>query len=246
MADLSKITLPNNNAYNLKDSGAVRDCTLSIYNGNAGNPGVVKFCTVDYTSCGSENGVLIKVSMRSGHGNGSSYNCWQDAVLSVTYQGAVSVNIYRYYAGSVAYDSTTHYYGDILYTIDTTNKVVKFYTLMGQYASIYQSPYLRLNASSGGSITQHTGAAIRDISGTYTYGNVYWLDGSTKQDTLVSGTNIKTINNNSILGSGNLSVSTTVDNKAATLSYGTTTTIATVGGTNITVTMPAAPTAVWG
>lgn len=163
-------------SYAASEVGAVADCTLSIYNGVGGNPGVVKFCTVDYTSCTSEAGVLIKITMRSGHGNGASYNCWQDAVLSVTYTGVVSVNIYRYYAGSVTYSSATHYYGDILYTIDTTNKVVKFYTLMGQYASIYQSPYLRLNASTGGSITQHTGSAIRDLSGTSTFGNVYWLD----------------------------------------------------------------------
>jgi len=33
------------------------------------------------------------------------------------------------------------------------------------------------------------------------------IDPSTKQDTLVSGTNIKTINGNSLLGSGNIVVS---------------------------------------
>ena len=39
-------------------------------------------------------------------------------------------------------------------------------------------------------------------------------DLSTKQDKLVSGTNIKTINNNSLLGSGNLSVITDISGKA--------------------------------
>ena len=33
---------------------------------------------------------------------------------------------------------------------------------------------------------------------------------STKQDTLVSGTNIKTLNNQSLLGSGNISIATPV------------------------------------
>ena len=47
-------------------------------------------------------------------------------------------------------------------------------------------------------------------------------------------------------GSTFLTSHQTVTNKAATLSYGSTTTIATIGSTNITVTMPAAPTAVWG
>jgi hypothetical protein len=32
----------------------------------------------------------------------------------------------------------------------------------------------------------------------------YWYDDAAKQDTLVSGTNIKTINSESLLGSGNL------------------------------------------
>lgn len=187
--------------------GAVADCTLQIYNGQGGNPGVVKFLTVDYSTCGSENGVLIKVTMMAGHGNGSSYNHYQDAIISVNYQGAVSVNIYRYYAQSVTYSGAAHYYGDILYTIDTTNKIVKFYDLMGQYSYMKQSPFKRMNGSSGGVITQHTSASY-DLSGTSTFGNVFWMDGNNKQDTLVSGTNIKTINNNSILGSGNVSVGT--------------------------------------
>lgn len=43
--------------------------------------------------------------------------------------------------------------------------------------------------------------------GTSTYEIVDATARSTKQDTLVSGTNIKTINGNSVLGSGNLTVS---------------------------------------
>lgn len=186
--------------------GAVADCTLSIRAWTSGNPRVVKFCTVNYNGTDSNNGVFIKISMRSGHGNGTAYNIWQDAVLSVGYQGSVTVNVFRYYADSITYESVAHNYGDILYTVDTTNKVVKFYVLMGQYSYLYQSPLLRLNASTAGTITQHTGDAIMDMSGTHTYANVFWLDGSTKQDKLVSGTNIKTINSASILGSGDISV----------------------------------------
>lgn len=39
-----------------------------------------------------------------------------------------------------------------------------------------------------------------------------YVDGSIKQDTLVSGTNIKTINGNTLLGSGNLNVTTDLSN----------------------------------
>lgn len=44
---------------------------------------------------------------------------------------------------------------------------------------------------------------------------------ATKQDALVSGTNIKTINNQSLLGSGNISAETT-SNKVTTLSSSST------------------------
>lgn len=188
--------------------GAVADCTIGLYNGQGGNPGACKFCTVNYSACDSNNGVLVKITMMAGHGNGTSYNHYQDAIISVGYTGTVSVNIFRYYAASVTYESTTHYYGDIFYTIDTTNKVVTFYDLMGQYSYLNQAPYKKMNGSSKGTVTQFNGTAVHYSSGTKTYANIFWMDGSTKQDTLVSGTNIKTVNNNSLVGNGNVSVGT--------------------------------------
>lgn len=159
--------------------GAVPDCTIGMYNGNAGNPNPIRFLEVNYTSANSENGVLIKFTMRCGHGNGMSYNFLQDVIVSVGYTGTVSVDTYRYYAQSISYDGTTHYYGDIFYTIDTTNKIVTFYVLMGQYSTVYSSPNKRMNSSSGGTITQYT-SATKYSSGTKTYGNVIWLDGREK------------------------------------------------------------------
>lgn len=46
-----------------------------------------------------------------------------------------------------------------------------------------------------------------------------YVDGQVgeKQDTLVSGTNIKTINNNSILGGGDITVSVEIDSTVITL-----------------------------
>lgn len=51
-----------------------------------------------------------------------------------------------------------------------------------------------------------TQAQLDAINSGITSGKVTTYDGyaTSKQDTLVSGTNIKTINNNSILGSGNI------------------------------------------
>ena len=196
----------NGTALAASDVGALPDYTLSIHDGTGGNPRVVKFCTIDYSACDSNNGVFIKIGMRAGHGNGSSYNELEDVMISVDYSGTVNIDIYRYYAASVTYDGTTHYYGDVLYTNDTTNKVVKCYVLMGQYSDVYMQPYAKLNGSSKGTITQHTGTSIKDLSGAYTFGNVFWLDGRTKQDILITGTNIKTINGSNVLGSGNLTV----------------------------------------
>lgn len=208
--------------------GAVADCTIGLYNGKNGNPGACKFCTVDYSSCDSNNGVLVKITMMAGHGNGVSYNHYQDAIISVGYTGTVSVNIFRYYAQSVTYESTTHYYGDIFYTIDTTNKVVTFYDLMGQYSYVNQAPYKKMNGSIKGTVTQFSGTAVHYSSGTKTYANVFWMDGSTKQNTLVSGTNIKTINNESVLGSGNITIQ---GGSSATTATATLTTAGWSGGT---------------
>lgn len=50
---------------------------------------------------------------------------------------------------------------------------------------------------------------ILDLDGLTRYdGKIKQVIG-TKQDTLVSGTNIKTVNNTSILGSGNINIDTT-------------------------------------
>lgn len=149
----------------------VSDMTLEIYNGTSGNPKPVKFATVNYSTCGSENGVAIKVSMVSGHGNGSSYAFLQDTIIKVTHAGVVEVDNFKYYGASAGtYDGADRQYGDIFWVIDTTNKIVDFYCLMGQYARMYQSPFKRVTYSTGGTITQHTSCTVYS-SGTKVYGN---------------------------------------------------------------------------
>lgn len=54
--------------------------------------------------------------------------------------------------------------------------------------------------------TQTTGNELGTITINGAPSKIYGVDYSSKQDALVSGTNIKTVNNNSLLGSGNISI----------------------------------------
>ena len=149
------------------------DYSIELYNGTSGNPKPVKFMTVNYSTCGSENGVAIKVGMVSGHGNGSSYAFLQDAIFKVTHTGDVAVDNFKYYGASTGtYDSANRQYGDIFWVIDTTNKIVDFYCLMGQYARIQMTPYKRVTYSTGGTITQYTSATV------YSSGTKVWANNS--------------------------------------------------------------------
>lgn len=147
------------------------DYSLEIYNGTGGNPKPVRFLTVGYDTCDSENGVAIKVGLVSGHGNGTSYAFLEDAIIRVTYLGGVEVDNFKYYgADAGTYDGAGRQYGDIFWVIDETNKVVTFYCLMGQYARVNSTPYKRLTYSTGGTITQYTSGAV------YTEGTKIWAN----------------------------------------------------------------------
>ena len=149
------------------------DYSLEIYNGTGGNPKPVRFLTVGYDTCNSENGVVIKIGMVSGHGNGSSYAFLEDVIVKVNYQGGVSVDNFKYYgADAGTYDGAARQYGDIFWVNDTTNKLVTFYVLMGQYARVNSTPYKRLTYSTGGTITQPTSNAV------YSSGDKVWANNS--------------------------------------------------------------------
>lgn len=149
------------------DAKYMKDYTILLYNGNNGT-NAIKFATVDYSTCTSENGVSAKIGMVSGHGNGVSYTFLQDAIIRVNYTGTVEVDNFKYYGATATYDGTRQY-GDIFYTVDTTNKKVDLYCVMGQYSRLYQTPWKRLTYSTGGTVTQHTTATIYS-SGTKTWG----------------------------------------------------------------------------
>lgn len=145
------------------------DYSIELYNGTSGNPKPVKFATVNYSTCNSENGVAIKLGMVSGHGNGSSYAFLQDAIIKVGHTGNVTVDNFKYYGAETALDGARQF-GDIFWTIDTTNTVVDFYCLMGQYARLQMTPYKRVTYSSGGTITQYTSCTVYS-SGEKVWGN---------------------------------------------------------------------------
>lgn len=145
------------------------DFSIELYNGTSGNPKPVRFMTVNYSTCGSENGVAIKVSMVSGHGNGSSYAFLQDAIIKVSHTGTVEVDNFKYYGASAGtYDEASRQYGDIFWVIDTTNTIVDFYCLMGQYARVQMTPFKRVTYSTGGTITQYTSCTV------YSTGDKVW------------------------------------------------------------------------
>ncbi len=128
----------------------------------------LKFLSCNYTNNTSEDGIFVKLSLISAHGNTSSYAYMEDVVISVTYTGTVTTTVSKNFQTSCTYDSATHYYGDVFYTKDTTNKVVDFFVLTGQYSKLDMTPYMRLGKSSLGTVTQPTSAAYYS-SGTKTW-----------------------------------------------------------------------------
>ena len=149
------------------------DFSIEIYNGTAGNPKPVRFASFNYSTCNSEEGIAAKISLVSGHGNGSSYAFLQDAIIRVTHTGGVEVDNFKHYgANAGTYDGAARQYGDIFWLHDTTNKIVDFYCLMGQYARVYQTPWKRLTYSSKGSVTQYTNCTV------YSSGTKAWANNS--------------------------------------------------------------------
>ena len=148
------------------------DCYLEI-NNNATGTGDCKFATVDYSECDSNNGVSALIRMRSGHGNGKSFIFSQDVYIHVNYDGTVRVDNHKHYDSYVGkYDDVNHQYGDIFWVIDTDNKIVDFYCLVGQWTRLYMTPWKRIANSTKGTFTQHTTRIL------YSEGTKEWANNS--------------------------------------------------------------------
>lgn len=156
---------------------ALPNFSLSIGSTNGGNPRQVKFISVNYTNFDSNNGAYFKLGAMECHGNGQSYAFLEDIIIGVSYTGTVSCNVYKYVQAETTLDSVTRNYGDVFYTIDTTNKIVDFYILMGQYTSAQFTPATKIGSTKA--ITTANG--ITQLSGTPTYyssGTKVWADGN--------------------------------------------------------------------
>lgn len=181
-------------------AGKLDGFTLSFYGSWSGGVHAVKFCEVDYSTANSENGIFIKFSMVNSHGNGSAGKFLQDAVLNVTYTGNVEATLYRYFSTLISASGSPYHqvkdYGDVFWTIDTTNKIVKFFVLMHQFSYTRQTPYFRLNTSTGGTITQSSGGNREEYSsGTQNWATVYDFSKIPTVDSALSSTSTNPVQN---------------------------------------------------
>lgn len=147
---------------------ALPNFSLNINHGTAGNPRQVKFLTVDYNT----KATYFKMSATSCHDNGTSYQFLEDIIIGCTTGGTVVCNVYKYCQQAVTLDNVARNYGDVFYVIDTTNKIVDFYILCGQYASSQFTPATKIGNTTIAYITQYTGTATY-----YSSGTKVWADG---------------------------------------------------------------------
>ena len=169
--------------------------SLSISHQTAGNPRQVKFLTVDYNTAAT----YFKMSATSCHDNGTSYQFLEDIIIGCTTSGTVVCNVYKYCQQTVTLDNVARNYGDVFYVIDSTNKKVDFFILCGQCASSQFTPATKIGNTTIAYITQYTGTATY-----YSSGTKVWADGDSAL--YVRTGDLKTVNGNSLIGSGDITI----------------------------------------
>lgn len=161
-------SLSSNISLGNKDVGSLPDYTLTINHGTAGNPRMVKFASVNYSSAAT----CFKMGAMTCHDNGVSYQFLTDMLIAVTTAGEVTANIYKFAQSSIGnVDGVTRYTGDVFYVNDTTNKIVDFYILCGQYSSSQFTPATKVGSTTIANVTQYSGNATYYSSGTKTWVN---------------------------------------------------------------------------
>ena len=165
---LNGIDVASSGVANVK---ALPNYSVNLGSTNGGNPRPALFMTVNYTNMTSSASAYMKLGMMSCHGNGSAYKFMQDVMINVTSTGTVGCTVYKHTTSNYGtWNSRNCDYGDIFWTIDTTNKIVSFYVLLGQYSSMNMTPptYIGLATYSAGTSQK---------SGTPTYyssGDINW------------------------------------------------------------------------
>ncbi len=160
--------LSSNISLSNKDVGALPDYTINISHQTAGNPRIVKFVSVNYASAAT----CFKMGAMTCHDNGSSYQFLTDMLIAVTTGGVVTANIYKFAQSSIGnVDGVARYTGDVFYVNDTTNKIVDFYILCGQYSSSQYTPITKVGSTTIAYVTQYSGTATYYSSGDKTWAN---------------------------------------------------------------------------
>ena len=161
--------LSSNISLSNKDVGALPDYTINISHQTAGNPRMVKFVSVNYAS----KATCFKMGAMTCHDNGSSYQFLTDMLISVTTGGVVTANIYKFAQSSIGnVDVFARYTGDVFYVNDTTNKIVDFYILCGQWSASQFTPVTKVGSTTIAYVTQYSGNANY-----YSSGDKTWVNG---------------------------------------------------------------------
>ena len=154
---------------NNKDVGALPDYTITISHQSAGNPRMVKFVSVNYASAAT----CFKMGAMTCHDNGVSYQFLTDMLIAVTTGGEVTANIYKFAQTSIGnVDGVARYTGDVFYVNDTTNKIVDFYILCGQWSVSQFTPVTKVGSTTIAYVTQYSGDANY-----YSSGDKVWVNG---------------------------------------------------------------------
>lgn len=161
--------LSSNITLNNKDVGALPDYTITISHQTAGNPRMVKFVSVNYAS----KATCFKMGAMTCHDNGVSYQFLTDMLIAVTTGGEVTANIYKFAQTSIGnVDGVARYTGDVFYVNDTTNKIVDFYILCGQWSASQFTPVTKVGSTTIAYVTQYSGDANY-----YSSGDKTWVNG---------------------------------------------------------------------
>lgn len=250
MSDISKITLPDGNTYNIKDSssGYITGMTILSYGSStwgdfeaAYNANKVVYCRASsntnpatgaqtrlafmaYVNAASPTNVEFQY-YRSVSSHSDSQQGDQVYVYKLDKTSGWSVTVRENYtkvdtekgladtwsSGTIKIKaklrSETALTNDSAAATEVSNRVYP--------VALDKSGYLAVNVpwEAGSSVSPYTsnpamdGTASAGSSNDYARGDHVHPSDTSKQDLLVSGTNIKTVNNESILGSGNISVS---------------------------------------
>lgn len=206
MADIKKIRL-SGVTYNIVDDGALRTLDNTV---TSGGTNAVKGSGI-YDAITASSAAVLETVGQAGYQTSTDV---QNAISGKADSSAITS-----FFGAVNYDSSTkhiNFYnestgGTVLAYVDATDFVkdgmvdnveIKDVTISGESVTCL---VITFNTDSGKQEIDIPISEIFDASNYYTKTEVDTaLSG--KQETLVSGTNIKTINNESLLGSGNINI----------------------------------------